>query len=144
VRCPVCEWEAEDQAVDCEQCGRVLRSAASAVRFAPPVDGLEATLHPRIDVPVETIAGLEPTALDEGGIPLPDDHIEVEPTQLDTPAYRSSSRTGKVELEPGREEDLPPRSRQLCPACFGRVLPYFDAVRGVLRCSECGVPLPLV
>jgi hypothetical protein len=186
VRCPVCEWDAPAEAVDCERCGKVLRSAATATGFAPPVDGLEQTLHPRIDATVDPLTVLEPTALDDGGIPLPEVSIPVERTQIDASAAGPSSWSGAVELEPGREHDGGPRTpapsaegpcpfcgaaatglvcdacgrrrsvakrdgeaqgaaeRQLCPACFGRVLPYHDVVTGVLRCSECGVPLPLL
>jgi hypothetical protein len=157
VRCPICEWDAPDQAVDCERCGKPLRSAAATPDFAPPVDGLEQTLHPSIDAAVAPLAALEPTALDDGGIPLPDAPIEVERTAIDPSSSGPSRWSGDVDLDRGREDDARPRTpapaaenqrtrgteRQLCPACFARIVPYEDEVRGVLRCPECGVPLPL-
>jgi hypothetical protein len=115
-------------------------------------------LHERTDAEVEALAALEPTAVDDGGLPLPDVSIEVERTQHDESSSGPSSWTGNVEVDRGREEDERPgrarpardatpageRERQMCPACFGRVLPYLDEVRGVARCPECGVPLPLL
>jgi hypothetical protein len=46
---------------------------------------------------------------------------------------------------PAPQDETKPAEAEavLCPACFARRPPYHDDVRGIDRCGECGMPLPL-
>jgi hypothetical protein len=149
--CPVCETDNPLTAVECADCGKVLRRPTEVPGFAPPIDGLEPTLQAAVDAPVERVPELEQTALASRSLRAPEERLEVERTPYETNGAPPNWSAGPLELDRGREEDpdrraappIPPPDaprRQgdavLCPACFARVAP--DA-----RCAECGVPLPI-
>lgn len=58
--CPVCE-HSQISGAECEVCGKRLAVPAAAVPVVAPVEGLEPTLHPSVDTPVERVADVEPT-----------------------------------------------------------------------------------
>jgi hypothetical protein len=147
--CPVCETDNPSNAVECAQCGKVLRSAAGVPGFAPPIEGLEPTLQQEARVDVEPLPGLEGTQVASPGLRVAAEQLAVERTPHDSNGAPVNWVPGQFEVERGREpESVKPTAAPsgavaaaregdtvLCPACLARVS------RGA-RCIECGVPLP--
>jgi hypothetical protein len=134
--CPLCETDNPENAVDCSGCGKALRTASTVPDFAPPIPGLEQTLHAEVDAPLEEVPGLEPTMLGSPDLAVPDEHLEVEGSSVEEDPQAPQVWTpGQLELESGREMDLepptlPPQETAVCPWCG-------HASQGAV-CDRCG------
>src|SRR2546428_14049582 len=78
--CPVCESDNPQTAVECASCGRVLRRPTEVPGFAPPLDGLEQTLHAPAEAAVDRVPDLEQTALAPRSLRAPEERLAVERT----------------------------------------------------------------
>lgn len=108
MHCPVCDTETRDDATECGSCGKVLQPPGDdPFADAPPIEGIERTR-------LEEDAGAQPqwTA----------GPLELEPTAIQADAAATSSWTGEVEIDRGRDEDADPRTpapseTATCPFC---------------------------
>ena len=94
--CPSCGADIPDDLPECASCGLVLIK-----RAVETVEGLEQTRHDTApDAPVERLPGLEPTAIVDDEIPLPDEPLEIERTQVTSPEGAAPMWGGPVDVEP--------------------------------------------
>ena len=75
--CPVCDTDNPQSAVECASCGRVLRRPTDVPDFAPPIEGLEGTLHAPADAAVEALHELEQTALSSRSLQVAEERLAV-------------------------------------------------------------------
>jgi hypothetical protein len=137
MRCPVCEADNGEDALECVTCGKVLASEADLVEDVELLPGLELTLQDAVEAPLERLAGLEQTQLVAPGLQVQVEEVpEVEHTQLEIdPAAPVNWTAGQVALDRGRDVDLDPRTPApedtgLCPWCSA-------PATGVM-CDNCG------
>ena len=132
--CPVCETDTPQTAVECASCGRALRKATEVPGFAPPIDGLEPTLHAAAEARVERIAELEQTAVAPRSLRAPEERLDVERTPYESNGASSWS-AGPLELDRGREDDVDPRT---APPVDSGVCPWCGAESSEAVCDSCG------
>ncbi|MFL5290972.1 MAG: hypothetical protein ACJ784_02980 [Myxococcales bacterium] len=103
--CPSCGTDIPDDLPECVNCGLVLMKAPTP-RTAQPVEGLERTRFDEApDVPVERLAGLEPTAVAHEDFPPPDEPpLDIERTQVESPPGAASTWEGSINIERTRIE----------------------------------------
>src|SRR5258706_7087057 len=114
--CPLCETDNPATAVECASCGRVLRRPTEVPGFAPPVEGLQPTLHGAADAQVERVPELEPTAVATRSLRAPEERLEVERTPYEVGGAAQNWSAGALELErrPGQDGGRRPPA----PAAF--------------------------
>src|SRR2546421_353060 len=86
--CPVCDTDNPQTAIECANCGRVLRRPTEVPGFAPPVEGLDPTLHAAAEVDVERVPELEPTAVAPRSLRAPEERLGVERTPYEASGAR--------------------------------------------------------
>ena len=133
--CPVCDTDNPLTAVECASCGRVLRRPTEVPGFAPPIDGLDPTLHAAAEVDVERVPELEPTAVATRSLRAPEERLEVERTPYEASGAAQNWSAGPLELERGREEDQGPRT---APPVDSGACPWCGAVSSSAVCDSCG------
>jgi hypothetical protein len=133
--CPVCETDNPLTAVECASCGKVLRRPTEVPGFAPPIDGLERTLHDPAEAPVGQVPDLEQTALASRSLRAPEEPLEVERTRLEANGAPENWSPGPLELERGRDEDQGPRTP--APVDSG-ACPWCGAAGSSAVCDSCG------
>ena len=133
--CPVCDTDNPQTAVECANCGRVLRRPTEVPGFAPPVDGLEPTLHAAAEAQVERVPELEPTAVAPRSLRAPEERLEVERTPYEASGDPQNWSPGPLELESGRDEDTDPRTP---PPVDSGACPWCGAVSASALCDSCG------
>jgi hypothetical protein len=106
--CPSCGTDIPDDLPECVNCGLVLMKPP-APRTAQPVEGFERTrFDDTPDVPVERLPGLEPTAVADEGFPPPDEApLDIERTQVESPAGAASTWQASIEIERTQVESPP-------------------------------------
>jgi hypothetical protein len=133
--CPLCEEE-QAPAETCRVCGRSLVEAGAAPAPVEPIAGLEPT---RLDdvgpAPVDAVPGLEPTRLEPGPDAPPEDASWIERTVADD--------VGPVVADPvevERDVRLPAAPRAADTAAVCR---YCGEVAGAAEafCGRCGMRL---
>jgi predicted amidophosphoribosyltransferase len=94
--CPSCSADIPDDLPECANCGLILIK-----RAAETLEGLERTSHDAApDVPVERLPGLESTSIVDDQLPLPDEPLEIERTQVTSPEGAAPTWGGGVDIEP--------------------------------------------
>jgi len=137
VRCPICEAENADEAVECQNCGKVLAVEADLVEDVAPLPGLEQTLQDKVETDVAVIPELEQTQLASPGLRVSVEVLPgVEHTQIEIDqAAPVNWVAGDVALDRGREQDLDPRTP--APQDTG-VCPWCNAPSTGAVCDNCG------
>lgn len=133
--CPLCETDNPATAVECASCGRVLRRPTEVPGFAPPVEGLQPTLHGAADAQVERVPELEPTAVATRSLRAPEERLEIERTPYEVGGAAQNWSAGPLELESGREEDG--GARTAAPVDSG-ACPWCGASSESAVCDACG------
>ena len=133
--CPVCESDNPQTAVECASCGRVLRRPTEVPGFAPPLDGLEQTLHAPAEAAVDRVADLEQTALAPRSLRAPEERLAVERTAHETDGAAQNWTAGPLEVESGRDEDSGPRT---APPVDSGACPWCGAASASAICDSCG------
>jgi len=133
--CPVCDTDNPQNAVECANCGRVLRRPTDVPGFAPPIEGLEETLHAPEEAAVEPLPGLEETALSPRSLPVPEERLAVERTEHEVDGAEANWTPGPLDLETGRDEDADPRTA--APIDSG-ACPWCGAASSSAVCDSCG------
>ena len=137
MKCPVCETENADDAMECAQCGKQLASEADVLEDVERLPGLEQTLQDAVDVSTAQLPDLEMTQLAS-----PDLQVDVAPvpgverTELpEDPQAPLNWVPGQVALDSGREKDDEPRTP--APEDTG-VCPWCSAPSTGAVCDNCG------
>src|SRR5712671_2366959 len=133
--CPVCDTDNPQTAVECASCGRVLRRATEVPGFAPPMEGLDPTLHAAAEVQVERVPELEPTAVATRSLRAPEERLEVERTPYEASGAPQNWSAGPLELDRGRDEDQDPRT---APPVDSGACPWCGAASSSAVCDSCG------
>jgi hypothetical protein len=136
-KCPVCETDTPDDAMECPTCGKVLATDADLVEDVPLIDGLEQTLQEKITADdAQLIPGLEQTQIADKLLKVADEHVpDVEYTQLEEDPSAPVNWMGGAPIDLGREPDdgvrtPAPQDTGTCPWCSA---PATGAV-----CDNCG------
>jgi len=134
--CPVCETDNPQAAVECAGCGRVLRRATEVPGFAPPIEGLEPTLHGEAAARVDPLPELESTAVAPRGLRVQQERLEIERTPHDLGGSDQTNWVpGPLEIERGRDEDAEPRTS---PPTDSGACPWCGAASTAAICDSCG------
>ena len=133
--CPVCDSDNPQTAVECASCGRVLRKPTEVPGFAPPVEGLEETLHAPVDAAVQELQALEQPAVAPRSLRVPEERLAVEGTAHEDEGEWTNWTPGPLDLETGRDEDAGPRTA--APVDSG-VCPWCGAASSSAVCDSCG------
>jgi hypothetical protein len=134
--CPVCDTDNPQTAVECASCGRVLRRPTEVPGFAPPIEGLDPTLHAAAaEVHVERVPELEPTAVATRSLRAPEERLEVERTPYEANGAPQNWSAGPLELDRGRDEDQGPRT---APPVDSGACPWCGAASSSAVCDSCG------
>jgi hypothetical protein len=133
--CPVCETDNTQSAVECASCGRVLRRPSEVPGFAPPLDGLEQTLHAPAEAGVVSVQELEHTALSSRSLQVPEERLAVERTAHEADVAPQNWTSGPLELDRGRDEDSDPRT---APPVDSGACPWCGAASTAAVCDSCG------
>jgi hypothetical protein len=142
VVCPLCETQNRDGAVECATCGHVFRAPAVAAAVGDParLEGLEETLRDPEESAVGSVprlAELELTQIARRDIKVAVEVVPgVEHTQIESDPEATSSWSGGVELDLGRELDdgvrtPAPEDTGVCPWCSA-------PSQGAVLCDNCG------
>src|SRR3954469_5325523 len=122
MQCPLCEAENREDALECAECGKVLRTADAGA------DGIV----------TEQLPQMEGTALEQD----PDTPLQwtahpsaLERTMIDADPAAPSNWTGGVELDRGRDEDPDPRTPMPAETA---TCPWCGAVSLEAVCDSCG------
>src|SRR5260370_1515777 len=128
MRCPMCETENREGALDCAGCGKVLLDFPELIGEVVPVPGLEQTLQESVEPEeISPLAGLEQTQLAPPGLRVA---MEVVPDVLRTQIEADDGAPvnwtrGQFDPHRAPEEDLPAHSR----AAGHRALPLVQRAR---------------
>jgi hypothetical protein len=133
--CPVCDTDNPQNAVECASCGRVLRKPTDVPGFAPPIEGLEETLHAPVDAAALALPELEQTALSPRSLRVPEERLAVERTAHEAEDAATNWMPGPLDLESGREEDS--EARTAAPIDSG-ACPWCGAASSSAVCDSCG------
>ena len=126
VRCPVCETENHDDAVECETCGKSLFAVLEQIPEVQLIEGLEETVRDPLESvggAAETMADLERTQLARRDLRVVEEVVPgVEHTQVDFDPEVASLWGGGVTLDDDRAADdgvrtLAPEVTDVCPWC---------------------------
>jgi hypothetical protein len=134
--CPVCE-HAQPQGAECEVCGKRLVHGPAAIPAAPPVDGLEPTLHVAVETHPERIGELEPTAHARAA-DAPPEPVLIEPTRMQ-PVDVAVDPTPEIErIGDGIPDDAATEVPLFVTCRYCRT----EALPGERVCARCGMRLP--
>lgn len=134
--CPICETPRPPGALECPTCGREWPPPPGVDAF-PTLPELEPTLlDPKIAVPVETVEGLEPSAVALGDVPV-ETFPELE-QHMAGPVPDATLET-LSDLEPTLAEDVPVETGSPKPPTC-RYCGTVGQARG-LFCDRCGMRL---
>src|SRR3954470_9035661 len=139
MQCPVCEAENQDDALECDSCGRAFTATDGGDGVAK-IDGLELTqlASPDLAVDVQPIPGVEHTRLEEDpGVPShwTGGEIPLERTHHEPVAAATEAWTADLELDSGREPD----SGERTPAApESATCPFCGTVSLSAICDACG------
>jgi hypothetical protein len=109
MRCPVCEADNLNDAVECSSCGRSIAEGAGDAD-AGTLEGLEPThlASADLDVDVAMLPGVEPTRLEEDPTAPPQwtaGPLALEHTEHEAVAGATAAWTSDLEIDSGREPD---------------------------------------
>jgi len=133
--CPVCDTDNPQDAVECASCGRVLRRPTDVPGFAPPIEGLEGTLHAPVEAAVPALPELEQTAVAPRWLRVPEERIAFESTAHEAEGAATNWTAGPLDLETGREEEAGPPTA--APIDSG-ACPWCGAASSSAVCDSCG------
>ncbi len=134
--CPVCE-HAQAQGAECEVCGKRLVEGPAGIPVVAPVEGLELTRAPDVEVAVERIGELEPTAL-RGGPDAPPEPVLIDPTRAPPVDVAVVPVPDLERVTDGVPEDAPTDVPLFVTCRYCRT----EARPGERVCGRCGMRLP--
>ncbi len=134
--CPVCE-HAQAQGGECEVCGKRLAEGPAGALAVAAVEGLEPTRVAGVEIPVERLGELEPTAF-AAARDAPPEPVLLEPTRAD-PVDVSVAPVPDVERTgDGVPEEAPTEVPLFVTCRYCRT----EAMPGERVCARCGMRLP--
>ena len=134
--CPVCE-HAQAQGAECEVCGKRLVEGPGGIPAVAPLDGLEPTGLPGVEVPAERVAELEPTALPGAGA-VEADPVLLEPTRIAPVDVAVDPAPDLERVGDGIPEDARTEVPLFVTCRYCRT----EAMPGERVCGRCGMRLP--